>query len=91
MAKPTFDEVWRGIESLAGQVFHTITGLEFTYHVSGSAVTTTRTKYNLSRADLQTVYGLVPVSGPREINDLVRGPAYVWAILHDPRVSGNAW
>ena len=91
MTKPAFDAIWRRIAGLAGQVFHTKTGLEFTFELSGNVVTTSRTEYNLSRADFETAYSHVPLSGPAEINDLVRGPAYIWAILHDERVTGGAW
>ncbi len=28
----------------------------------------------------------MPVEGPGRINDLVRGPAYIWAILNDNRI-----
>lgn len=91
MAKPQFTEIWQRIAALAGDVFHTKSGLVFKYRVSGNVITTTRTKYSLSRTDFETAYRLVPLAGPGEINELVRGPAYIWAILHDVRVSRGAW
>jgi len=91
MAKPQFTETWNRITGLAGQVFHTKSGLEFTYRMSGNVVMTSRTKYQLSRANFETAYRLVPLPGPGEINELVRGPAYIWAILHDERVTAGAW
>lgn len=91
MAKPQFGEVWNRIVGLAGTIFHTKTGLEFTFHVSGTILRTSRTDYDLSRADFETAYGMVPLSGPGEINEVVRGPAYVWAILHDTRVTKGDW
>jgi hypothetical protein len=34
-------------------------------------------------------YELAPLSGPGEINKLVRGSSYVYAILHDERISNK--
>lgn len=91
MTKPQFSEIWNRIVGLAGEVFHTKRGLEFTYRVSGNVVTTSRTQYQRSRADFETAYGMVPLPGPGEINELVRGPAYIWAVLHDERVARGTW
>jgi hypothetical protein len=30
---------------------------------------------------------MLPINGPGEIGEIVRGPSYVWAILHDRRIS----
>ena len=50
-----------------------------------------RINYSLSKGDLMKVYPRVPMKGPSEIASLVRGPSYVWAILHDARISLKAW
>lgn len=89
--KPPFSQIWNLVVLLAGQQFRTKRGLPFTYKVRGASVVPSRTAYQISQADFQTVYTLVPLTGPGEVNTLVRGPAYVWAILHDHRVSGGAW
>ena len=34
---------------------------------------------------------MVPLSGPGEIYELVRGPSYVYAILHYEQISNNEW
>src|SRR5690606_15266587 len=60
---------------------------EFTYRCDGRACYPSRTNYVLSREDFRTVYDRMPVPGPAVIEDLVRGPAYIWAILHDPRIT----
>jgi hypothetical protein len=91
MAKPQFSQVWQTVVALAGQQFRTRTGLSFTYKVDGGAVLPSRAKQRIGRSNFEVAFKLVPISGPGEINDLVRGPAYVWAILHDARVSGGAW
>jgi hypothetical protein len=36
-------------------------------------------------------YEMVPIKGHGGINEIVRGPAYVWAVLHDARISSGEW
>lgn len=88
---PPFDVIWGRIVALQGEQFNTITGLPFTYQVDGDALYPSRTNYRLSRSDVEAAYGMVPIPGPGAINNDVRGPAYIWAILHDQRVSQGAW
>jgi hypothetical protein len=59
--------------------------------MDGEALITSRTDYALSRRNFDEAYARVPIARPREINKEVRGPSYVWAILHDPRVSMGRW
>jgi hypothetical protein len=91
MPKSSFEQVWNRIVAFEGEEFRTITNLPFTYELKGNSLCPSRTKYNISKADFAKAYELVPLTGPGEINNLVRGPAYTWAILHDKRVSGNEW
>lgn len=81
-----FDAVWRRIKDHAGERFATKTGLPFTYEIHGDAVIPDRTHYPLHASSFRTAFALLPLSGPGEINSLVRGPAYVWAILADRRI-----
>jgi hypothetical protein len=89
--KPSFDEVWVRILKRAGETFLTKTGIRFTYGVEGDRLLLNRTSYSLSKRDFMKAYPLVPVKGPSEIASMVRGPSYVWAILHDARISQSAW
>jgi hypothetical protein len=34
---------------------------------------------------------MVPIKGPGIISGTIRGPSYVWAVLHDPRISLGQW
>ena len=45
-----------------------------------------RTNYPLSKANFEKAARVDPLDGPGQINDLVRGPAYVYAILTDKRI-----
>ena len=81
-----FEAVWTNIVNCAGQEFHTITGLPFTYQVANGAVLTNRTNYPLSRSNFEKAAQIEDLRGPGQINRLVRGPAYVYAILSDGRI-----
>jgi len=50
-----------------------------------------RTNCNLPKSDFAIAYDLMPVDGPGAINKKVHGPSYIWAILHDKRISGENW
>lgn len=84
--KPSFEEAWARILSNTGQVFHTKSGYPFTYAVEDNVLSTSRTSYTLSRDQFEAAYQLVPVKGPGLLNKIVRGPSYVWALLHDKRI-----
>jgi len=91
MSKPPFEEIWRRILRHEGETFYTKTGLPFTYTIRGNSLITNRTRYPLHKSNFETAYKLIPIDGPGKINRIVRGPAYVWAILHDPRISQGKW
>ena len=91
MSKPSIDQVWTRIRSLAGEIFHTKTGEPFTYSVDGNNLVPSRTEYTISQGDFGKALALVPLDGPGQINDIVRGPAYIWGILHDARVLDQDW
>ena len=91
MLKPPFSEIWERIKEHAGETFRTKTGLGFTYRVEGEYVIPDRTGYPLHRGNFEKAYEMVPIDGPGVINNTVRGPAYVWAILHDRRISKGEW
>ena len=92
MAKPAFPTVWRRITEAEGQEFRTKRGIPFGYHVEGDAIRPTHIrKYLLGRSQFEAAYALAPYDGPGVLNDTVRGPAYVWAILHDSRIRKSDW
>ena len=93
-ARPrTFDDVWPRITAHAGEEFRTIRGKPFSYNIRGSAVVprpgrTAETNRLLPRSHFQKAWNRRPLSGPGQIHDL-QGPAYVYAILTDPRICGR--
>lgn len=83
----SFNEIWDKIRSNSGQVFRTITGKEFTYSVIGNYFLPSRTGYRISKKDFEKAYEMLPLDGPGKINNIVRGPSYVWAVLNDKRIN----
>lgn len=89
--KSEFDEIWNRISEHEDETFKTITGKPFTYTMDGEGVCPSRTDYRLSKTDFRKAYELAPIKGPGIINEIVRGPAYIWAIIHDARISQDEW
>ena len=88
MKKVSFFTVWRRIVAHAGRTFWTKTGKAFTYKVSGNHLIPTHTARNIPKKDIQGAYSLVPFNGPGVINRTHQGPAFIWGVLHDPRIVG---
>ncbi|MCH7792939.1 MAG: hypothetical protein IID31_11760, partial [Planctomycetes bacterium] len=85
------DEVWPRMQQVAGETFRTIRGESFTYAMDHNTVTVSRTDFLLHRWNFEKALEIGTVSGPGEYNKRgVRGPSYVWAILHDPRIGAFA-
>ncbi len=89
--KPSFNIVWKRITNSVGDNFYTKTGLEFQYDVDDFAIYPSRTKYRISKSNVEVAYGFTPFDGPGVLNYQVRGPSYLWAILHDPRIRLKDW
>ena len=86
-----FEEIWRRIQRHAGETFHTITGLPFTYAVPGDYIRVTRDgreiNRSLSKTNFRKAEGTMPVDGPGALRGR-QGAAYTWATLSDSRVRG---
>ncbi len=81
-----FEDVWRNIISHAGEEFYTKKNIAFRYKIINNYVVPDRTNYPLSKANFQKAAEFMPLEGPGQINNLVRGPSYVFAILSDKRI-----
>ena len=78
---------WNKLKSLEGETFKTVTGLEFTFHfVSDNAICTSRTKYNLTRANFEKALALCPIAQPGDISKIIHGSSYVYSIITDERM-----
>ena len=86
-----FDAVWERIASLAGEFFKTDGGRWFIYKLDGGDLIPSQSDdLRIPRSDFELAFPMLPVP-PAKLNKFVRGPRYVWAILHDPRVSQGRW
>ena len=81
-----FQKIWLNIINCQGQEFKTIRGLPFKYRVEDNYVIPDRTEYPLAKSEFKKAASLQNLQGPGQINDLVRGPSYIYAILSDERI-----
>lgn len=81
-----FEAIWENIVRCSGQKFFNKTGLPFTYQIIDDSVITSRTNYSLSKEQFKKAAEISYLIGPGQINHLVRGPAYIYAILADSRI-----
>ena len=88
-SQPSIDDVWNRIRNREGDAFSTKTGKVFKYAVSGNVLRPDRAQQNLPKSEFAKALSLWPLDGPGKISNLVRGSAYIWAILHDPRILGD--
>jgi hypothetical protein len=91
MPRASIEDVWRRLKALEGQEFETKTGKPFTFELDGDVFRPSRTKYNVGKANFRKALEVVPFDGPSVVDRVVRGPAYVWAVLHDKRVRRQDW
>lgn len=89
--KISINNIWNRIKKFEDETFYTKTNKQFIYSISGNVFRVNRTKYNISKSEFTKAFALVPFDGPGVINNLVRGPAYVWAVLHDIRIRKQDW
>lgn len=89
MARPTFSVVWGRIEAHAGQVFETKRGVKFTYYVEDGGFFPVGRNHRVDVSDVEAAYQNVPCDEPSEISQgirEIRGPSFVWAVMHDCRI-----
>ena len=78
-------QIWEKVLQHQGQIFRTVTGLEFTYRVSGEKVIHTRSKATLSKRDFEKAVMINPQKAS-DLHNFVSGPSYVYAIITDDRI-----
>lgn len=86
MDNTMFNDIWDRIIKNEGNNFNTKTGIEFNYKICKDGVITSMTSYRLTKSDFEKAFDMMPLDGPGKISDIVRGSAYIWAILIDKRI-----
>jgi hypothetical protein len=82
----SFEEIWFKIEKYAGETFRTKDGQEFTYTVQGDIFISDEPEQTISKNDFKKAYQSPDVD-PGEMVKIVKGPAFVWSVLHDKRIA----
>lgn len=82
----SFLSKWTHILDFKGQIFHTCEGLPFTYLVEGNFVVTSRTKRRIHKSQFEKAFAISPLKNVAQLQNLVQGPSYVFAILTDSRI-----
>jgi len=85
------ETIWIRIKNHEGEDFETKTGKPFTYEIVNGLLVPDRTNYPLAKREFIKTLNHVPLNGPGEISSIVRGSAYVWAILYDRRIRKTDW
>jgi len=90
----TGESIWRRINNHQREQFKTATGLPFTYEVEGSGIwffrNGRRINRKLTRNQLDQAIARCPLGSTTEIRDLMDYP-YLFALLRDARIRGEAW
>jgi hypothetical protein len=79
------DALWERITNHSGEAFATKTGIPFAYTVDGDSLHLHNTNQVLGRGQFEDAARRQGVTKPSDLGDL-RGSAYTWAILQDPRI-----
>jgi hypothetical protein len=88
------DAVWGRISQFQGEQFHTARRLPFTFEVEGNGIwffrEGKRINRKLTRAQVDLAISRCPLNSTTEIKDLM-DYAYLYALLVDRRIRGDAW
>ena len=101
MWEEPFETIWERIGAHEGEPFATTRGRPFTYRMAGDALHPAPggrpTKFLVPRVQVAEAWRVLgeqerartgPAALRRRVPEL-RGAAYVWAILNDPRIRGT--
>ena len=88
---PDIDEIWRRIQSHAGEAFPLYDRGEITYRVEDNKLFHSGTAPPIYRSTFEQALAQVPLANPGQLGTSVRGPSYVYAILMDRRIRQDDW
>ena len=73
-----------------GEIFVQKTGKEFKYKIKGNILKPISINRNLSKAEFEKALPLLPLENTVPVQHL-QGPAFIYAILMDERISQGDW
>ncbi len=78
------DTAWNNIKKHAGEVFHTKTGIEFTYHIRNDYIVLENTNRTIPRNQVEEA---LAINSDKVLDyNKYQGYAYLWGLLHDSRI-----
>ena len=77
--------IWEKIKAHEGETFYLASGAPLIYKVEGDSISHNRTKAKISKASFEKAVAINPKS-TAELQNVVTGPAYVYAIITDERM-----
>jgi hypothetical protein len=93
-AENALESVWQRIKSHQGEEFRTVERLPFTYEVEGTGIwffrDGRRIERKLTRTQVDKAIARCPLTRTTEIKDLM-DYSYLFALLMDTRIRGEAW
>jgi len=93
-AKDLSETVWRRMEKFQGEQFYTRRGLPFAFELEGNGIwffrDGKRINRKLTRTQVEAAISRCPLKSTTEIKDLM-DYAYLFAVLMDRRIRGDAW
>lgn len=84
-----FEAIWLQIISHEGELFYTKTGKPFRYKVVNNSIIPDRTGFPLAKLNFEKAANIENLTAPSQINKLVMGPSYVFAILTNKRIQSD--
>lgn len=78
-------KIWDLIKQHQGEMFYTVSGKELIYRVERDMVFHNRTKIGIPRQAFEKAVAINPHC-PADLQKVVVGPSYVFAIISDPRI-----
>jgi hypothetical protein len=79
--KPSYYDIWTLIRRSEGMLFHTKSGIPFTYHVRNTSIIVDGTNWPLNDKMLRYAYEPWPVDGPGGFNNTIQRSSHVWGIF----------
>jgi hypothetical protein len=88
------EAIWKRVANHQREHFQTVTGLPFTFEVEGTGIwffrNGKRVNRKLTRTQFEVALSRCPLAHTTEIKDLIDYP-YLFAVLMDKRIRGQAW
>ena len=87
----TTDLIWKRITAHEREFFKSHLDRWFTYRIEGERLLPSHSELEIPRSDFELALALCPIALPQKLARHVTDYEFVWAILHDERISQGDW